>query len=162
MDLRNSAAVAPEMNSAAVAPEIMAELAAIENRLITLTREGSEAVRPLDQVIGELDSLAQQMRPHYSKLQETLERRDLAYEQVAGLEEVRKRMLWLYRRSRLEQLFYAKLKLERSLRDLLYRQILEAYDEFSTMEATESHLRGLPDDLLAAELLREGPRSSGE
>jgi len=162
VDLRNSAAVAPEMNSAAVAPEIMAELAAIENRLITLTREGSEAVRPLDQVIGELDSLAQQMRPHYSKLQETLERRDLAYEQVAGLEEVRKRMLWLYRRSRMEQIFYSKLKLERALRDTLYRQILEGYDEFSELEATESHLRALSEDLLAAELLQEEGAVSSE
>lgn len=76
------------------------------------------------------------MRPHYSRLQETLERRDLTYELMAGL--------------------------ERSLRDLLYRQILEVYDEFSTMEETESNLRGMPDDLLAAELLQEDAKASGE
>jgi hypothetical protein len=87
-------------------------------------------------------------------LQETLEQRDLTYELVARLEEIRRRALWLYRRSRLEQLFYAKLKLERLLRDTLYRQILEAYDEFSSMEQLEGHLRGLSDDLLAAELLQ--------
>jgi hypothetical protein len=43
---------------------------------------------------------------------------------------------------------------------LIYRQILEGYDEFSTMEETESNLRGMPDDLLAAELLREDCKPS--
>ena len=141
---------------------IGAELSTIEQQLIELAREGSSGGRPLDQIIGELSELAKRMRPHYSRLQETLERRDLTYELMAGLEDVRKRVLWLYRRSRLEQLFYTKLKLERSLRDLLYRQILEAYDEFSTMEETESNLRGSPDDLLAAELLQEDAKASGE
>jgi hypothetical protein len=113
-----------------------AELSTIEQQLIELAREGSSGGRPLDQIIGELSALAKRMRPHYSRLQETLERRDLTYELMAGL--------------------------ERSLRDLLYRQILEVYDEFSTMEETESNLRGMPDDLLAAELLQEDAKASGE
>ncbi|MGH9198427.1 MAG: hypothetical protein ACRD1T_22175, partial [Acidimicrobiia bacterium] len=117
---------------------------------------------PLDQIINELSVLAKRMRPHYARLQETLERRDLTYELMAGLEEVRKRVLWLYRRSRLEQLFYTKLKMERSLRDMLYRQILEAYDEFSTIEQTEANLRSMPDDVLAVELLREDARAAGD
>lgn len=113
-----------------------AELSTIEQQLIELAREGSSGGRPLDQIIGELSALAKRMGPHYSRLQETLERRDLTYELMAGL--------------------------ERSLRDLLYRQILEVYDEFSTMEETESNLRGMPDDLLAAELLQEDAKASGE
>ncbi len=114
----------------------------------------------MDEVISELMSLSQRVRPHYLLLQETLERRDLTYELMARLEEVRRRALWLYRRSRLEQIFYSKLKLERSLRDTLYRQILEGYDEFSELEATESNLRTLSEELLAAELLQEEAQSS--
>jgi len=136
------------------ADSIGADLGEIESLLIQLTREGSGGGRPLDEVIGELSALSQRLRPVYMVLQETLEQRDLTYELVARLEEIRRRALWLYRRSRLEQLFYAKLKLERLLRDTLYRQILEAYDEFSSMEQLEGHLRGLSDDLLAAELLQ--------
>jgi len=142
------------------ATEIGVELSDIESQLTQLTREGSGGGRALDEVIGELTTLSQRVRPYYSLLQETLERRDLTYELVAKLEEVRKRALWLYRRSRLEQIFYSKLKLERSLRDMLYRQILEGYDEFSELEATESHLRTLSEDLLAAELLEEEAQSS--
>ena len=144
----------------ATAEEIGAELSTIESQLTELTREGSAGGRALDEVISELMSLSQRVRPHYLLLQETLERRDLTYDLMARLEEVRRRTLWLYRRSRLEQIFYSKLKLERSLRDMLYRQILEGYDEFSELEATESHLRMLSEDLLAAELLEEEAQSS--
>ena len=140
--------------STAVA-SIGAGLGEIESRLIQLTREGSAGTRPLDEVIAELSALSRRLRPVYLVLQETLERRDLTYDLVAQLDGIHKRALWLYRRSRLEQLFYAKLTLERSLRDTLYRQILEAYDEFSSMEEMERHLRGLADNALASELLQE-------
>ncbi len=155
----------PDPSSTAAA--IGAELGDIESQLIQLTREGSRGgtragERSLDEVISELAALPQRIHPHYSRLVEILERRDLTYELVATIEELRKRALWLYRRSRLERIFYAKLRLERSLRDTLYRQILEAYDEFSSMEAMESHLRGFSDDVLAAELLREDVAALGE
>ena len=139
------------------------ELRTIEDQLIRLTREGSGGERSLDEVIAELAVFAERIRPHFFLVQEALERRDLAYEVVARLEEMRKRVLWLYRRSRLEQVFYSKLRLERLLRDTLYRQVLETYDEFSAMEALEARLRGLSEDLLAVELLhQEGKSVSGE
>lgn len=138
-----------------------ADLGEIEGRLIQLTREGSGGTRPLDEVIAELHALARRLRPIYLAVQESLGRRDLTYDDVVSLEDVKRRALWLYRRSRLEQLFYAKLKLERSLRDTLYRQILEAYDEFSSMEEMEGRLRGLAEDLLAAELVQEDGQDAG-
>lgn len=143
---------------------IRAELGEIERQLIQLTRQAS-AGGQLDEVLRELTALAIRIRPFYARLSETLERRDLTYERVANLEDERKRVLWLYRRSRLEQIFFSKLRLERTLRDTLYRQILEGYDEFSAMEAQESRVRALPDDALAAELLREeeiGPEVPAE
>jgi hypothetical protein len=141
-------------DTAATAASIAEELAAIEHELITLTRQAGE-LGQLDSTLRDLTSLASRVRPHYARLTEALERRDLTYEDVERLEGERKRLLWLYRRTRLEQIFFSKLRLERTLRDTLYRQILEGYDEFSAMESMESRIRTLPDDALAAELLLE-------
>jgi len=133
---------------------IRTELSEIERQLIQLTRQASAGVQ-LDEALRELAMLAIRIRPFYARLSEVLERRELTYEHVAQLEGEQKRVLWLYRRSRLEQIFFSKLRLERTLRDTLYRQILEGYDEFSAMEAQEARVRSLPEDALAAELLRE-------
>lgn len=142
---------------AATAASVAAELAAIEAELIRLTRQAG-APGELDSTLRELTILAARIRPHYSRLSEALERRDLTYEDVERLEGERRRLLWLYRRARLEQIFFSKLRLERTLRDTLYRQILEGYDEFSAMESMEARIRALSDDALAGELLlEEGP-----
>lgn len=144
------------MPSALIAP-VRHDLAEVEARLIELTRQASGGGQ-LDEALRDLTVLASRIRPSYDRLSEALERRDLTYEDVARLEEEKKRALWLYRRLRLEQIFFSKLRLERTLRDTIYRQILEGYDEFSAMEALEARLRGIPDETLAAELLREeGP-----
>ena len=133
---------------------IGADLARIENELITLARQASVQGQ-LDATLQELAALVVRVRPHYARVSEALERRDLTYEDVERLEGERKRLLWLYRRTRLEQIFFSKLRLERTLRDTLYRQILEGYDEFSAMESLEARLRALPEDALAGELLLE-------
>jgi len=136
---------------------IKGEIRDIETRLIELIRQASAGDK-LDEALRELTALAMRIRPYYTQLSEALERRDLTYEDVARLEEERKRVIWLYRRLRLEQLFFSKLRLERTLRDTLYRQILEGYDEFSAMEAMEARVRSLPEEALAGELLmEEGP-----
>jgi len=132
------------------------ELSAIERQLIQLTREGSAGERPLDSVIDDLAALVGRIRTAYVTLQESLERRDVTYELVTRVEELHKRALWLYRRLQLEQVFFSKLRLERTLRETLYRQILETYDEFSALEEAEAHLRGLSDAALAGELLKGG------
>lgn len=137
---------------AATATSIGAELGEIENELIQLTRQAS-ASGQLEPTLHALAALAARVRPHYARLSEVLERRDLTYEDVARIEGERKRLLWLYRRARLEQIFFSKLRLERALRDSLYRQILEGYDEFSAMEGLEARIRALSDDALAGELL---------
>lgn len=136
---------------------IQDELSAIEAQLIGLTRGAAAAgERPLDEIITELTGLAVHIRRGLSHVQESLERRDLTYDDAAELQEVRRRALWLYRRSRLEQLFYRKLLLERLLRDSLYRQVLETYEELSSLEAEERRLHALPEDVLVVELFREG------
>jgi hypothetical protein len=141
-----------DLSDPAVSAELIeAEVAQIESQLIQLTRQAGTASQ-LDETLRELASLATRVRPYYARLSDVLERRDLTYEDMAKLEGARKRVLWLYRRSRLEQIFFSKLRLERALRDTLYRQILEGYDEFSAMEATETRLRTLSDEALAHEL----------
>lgn len=144
----------------APATSIQDELGETEAHLIRLTREAGEADRPVDEVIAELMELAGQIRRVLSHVQEALERRDLTYNEAARLQEMRRRALWLYRRSRLERVFHAKLRLERMLRDTLYRQVLETYDELSSMEAEETRLHDLSDENLLLELFREvqGPQ----
>jgi hypothetical protein len=149
-----------EISNASMDTELIGgEVARIEDELIRLTRQAGVGSQ-VDETLLALAALPARIRPYYTRLTEALERRDLTYGNMARLEEARKRVLWLYRRSRLEQIFFSKLRLERALRDTLYRQILEAYDEFSSMEQMEDHLRGISDDLLAAELLQEESRES--
>ncbi len=119
-----------------------------------LVREGAHSTTPLDDIINGLSQLASEIRPQYRQLQELLDRRDVKFDSNAELEGLQKRALWLYRKSQLEHLFFSKLRLERSLRDLLYRQILETYEELLTLEEGEQALRKLPDDLLGEELLK--------
>ena len=74
------------------ADSIGAALGEIESLLIELTREGSGGARPIDDVIAELGRLSRRVRPIYLVLQETLEQRDLTYDLVARLDEIRKRV----------------------------------------------------------------------
>jgi len=136
------------------------ELGEMESQLIQLTRRASVGGQ-LEDTIHELAAFPTRIRPHFAQLAEWLERRDLSYEDMARLEEGRKRILWLYRRSRLEHIFFSKLRLERTLRDTLYRQILEGYDEFSAMETLEARVRTVSEEALATELLREGTPETG-
>ncbi len=138
----------------AMGAEVKSILDNIEDRLLALVREGAHSTTPLDDIINGLSQLASEIRPQYRQLQELLDRRDVKFDSHAELERLQKRALWLYRKSQLEHLFFSKLRLERSLRDLLYRQILETYEELLTLEAGEQALRKLPDDLLGEELLK--------
>jgi len=142
----------PEASVAVAA--VSDELDAVERQLIQLTREGSAGERSLDSVIDDLAALVGRIRTSYLSLQEFLERRDVTYELVTRVEELHKRALWLYRRLQLEEVFFSKLRLERTLRETLYRQILETYDEFSALEEAEARLRGLSEAALAEELLK--------
>ncbi len=138
----------------AMGAEVKLLLDKIEDRLLALVREGAHSTTPLDDIINGLSLLASEIRPEYRQLQELLDRRDMEFDSKAELEALQKRALWLYRKSQLERLFYSKLRLERSLRDLLYRQILETYEELLTLEDGERALRKLPDDVLGEELLK--------
>ncbi len=139
----------------AMGAEVKSILDQIEDRLLTLVREGAHSTTPLDDIIDGLSQLASEIRPQYRQLQELLDRRDMEFDSNVELEGLQKRALWLYRKSQLERLFFSKLRLERGLRDVLYKQILETYEELSTLEEGDRALRKLPDDLLGEELLKD-------
>ncbi len=133
--------------------DISAALDHLEQGLLTLIRAGAHAATPLEEVTEGLAALLPDTRRQYRRLQEILERRDVEFDTTTRVEHVRRRVLWLYRKTRLEHLFFAKLAFERTIRDLLYKQILEMYEELSSLEEAERKLRRLGDDELAAELL---------
>lgn len=138
-----------------IAASIASALDRVESRLIAVVREAAHVSRPLPDVIDELVQLQDEIRPRYMRLQEMLERRDLSFEALTVLETQRRRGVWLYRRSRLEQVFFTKLNLERTIRNTLFREILEAYEQLADLDTEESRLQEAPDPTLILELVRK-------
>src|SRR3989304_2595061 len=163
-----------EQDPTSAIADISAALDHLEQGLLTLIRAGAHAATPLEEVTEGLPPVLPgppgryrrlpgapggraaplpDTRRQYRRLQEVLERRDVEFDTTTRVEHVRRRVLWLYRKSRLEHLFCVNLAFERTIRDSLYKQILEMYEELSSLEEAERKLRRLGDDELAAELL---------
>lgn len=143
------------LNPENIAEEVEATLGDIERRLLQLVQDGARGAEELGDVLQGLSHVVFQIRQIYLRLQEVQGRRDVGFEITARLETIRKHSLWLYRKARLEQCFFAKLRLERGLRDAIYRQIVETYQEMSNIDDVERELRGRQEDVLAQELMRE-------
>ncbi len=143
------------LNPESIAEEVEATLGDIERRLLQLVQDGARGAEELGDVLQGLNHVVFQIRQIYLRLQEVQGRRDVGFEITARLETIRKHSLWLYRKARLEQCFFAKLRLERGLRDAIYRQIVETYQEMSNIDDVERELRGRQEDVLAQELMRE-------
>jgi hypothetical protein len=154
------ATVTDLLNPEVVAQEVEATLADVERRLLNLVQDGARGAGDLRDVVQGLSQVIGEIRQIYVRLQEVQGRRDVGFEVTGRLEAVRKHSLWLYRKARLEQCFFAKLRLERGLRDAIYRQIVETYQEMSSLDETEREVRGRQDDALTQELLRESPEAS--
>lgn len=149
------AAMTELLNPESIAQEVEATLEEVERRLLDLVQDGARGAEELGAVLQGLNQVVFQIREIYLRLQEVQGRRDVGFQMTARLEAVRRHSLWLYRKARLEQCFFAKLRLERGLRDTIYRQIVETYQEMATLDELERELRGRQDDMLIQELLRE-------
>lgn len=145
-------------NPSVATGDIATALDRIEGELITLIREGAHGGRPLTETIVDLGGLLPEIGLQFEGLQSLLAARDLTFETKVRLDGLRARLVWLYRKARLEELFFVKLQLERAFRDELYQRVLETYDEFTDLERRERVLRDRSDDELAAELLRDSLR----
>jgi hypothetical protein len=143
------------LNPASIAEEIEVTLAEVEQHLLALVQDGARGAEKLAEVLQGLNRVVLRIPQIYLRLQEVQGRRDLGFQMTARLEAIRKQSLWLYRKARLEQCFFAKLRLERGLRDAIYRQIVETYQEMSALDEIERELRGRPEEALTQELLRE-------
>src|SRR3989337_980849 len=142
-----------EQDPTSAIADISAALAHCEQGLLALIRAGAHAATPLEEVTEGLAALLPDTRRQYRRLQEVLERRGGGVETTPRGGHGRRRGRRLYRKSRLEHLFFVKLAFERTIRDSLYKQILEMYEELSSLEEAERKLRRLGDDELAADLL---------
>jgi hypothetical protein len=139
----------------AIAAGVEAALQQVEQRLLALVQDGARGAGELGAILGGLSEVVHEIRQVYLRLLEVQGRRDVSFEVTARLEAVRKHSLWLYRKARLEECFFAKLRLERGLRDAIYRQIVETYQDMAALDDAERELRGRPDDALTQDLLRE-------
>ncbi len=147
--------VATTLPPSDLAQKIESTLGEMERDLLSLIQNGAQGALGLDEVLQGLAEIVQGIRREYVRVQETLERRDLEFQVVKRLEAAQAHLLWLYRKSKTERYFFARLRLERRIRDTVHQQIVETYQEMSTLEEAERELRALPDESLAAELLEE-------
>jgi len=139
----------------AIAAGVEAALQQVEQRLLALVQDGARGAGELGEILRGLSEVAHEIRQVYLRLLEVQGRRDVSFGVTARLEAVRKHSLWLYRKARLEECFFAKLRLERGLRDAIYRQIVETYQDMAALDDAERELRGRPDEALTQDLLRE-------
>ncbi len=143
------------LNPESIAQEVETILGEVERRLLGLVQNGARGVEELGDVHQGLEQVVFQIRHVYLRLQEVQGRRDVGFQMTARIEAIRRHSLWLYRKARLEQCFFEKLRLERGLRDAIYRQIVETYQDMAALDDVERELRGRQDDTLAQELLGE-------
>ena len=148
------------LNPESIAQEVETTLGEVERSLLDQVQDGARGVEELKDVMRGLEQIVLQIRHAYLRLQEVQGRRDVGFQMTARLEAIRKQSLWLYRKARLEQCFFEKLHLERGLRDAIYRQIVETYQDMAVLDDLERELRGRQDDALALELLREQTEAS--
>ena len=142
-------------NPEEIAAEVEASLQGVEQRLLGLVRDGARGTEELGEVLRGLGEIASQIREVYLRLLEVQGRRDVSFQVTARLEAVRRHSLWLYRKARLEEFFFAKLRLERALRDAIYRQIVEAYQDMAALDDAERELRSRQDEALTQDLLKD-------
>jgi len=147
--------VAELPNPEDIAAGVEAALQQIEQRLLGLVQNGARGAEELGEILRGLSDVERLIRQVYLRLLEVQGRRDVSFQVTARLDAVRKHCLWLYRKARLEECFFAKLRLERGLRDAIYRQIVETYQDMAALDDTERELRGRQDDALTQDLLRE-------
>ena len=147
--------VAELPNPEDIAAGVEAALQQIEQRLLSLVQNGARGAEDLGEIIRGLSDVVRLIRQVYLRLLEVQGRRDVSFQVTARLEAVRRHALWLYRKARLEECFFAKLRLERGLRDAIYRQIVETYQDMAALDDAERELRGRQDDALTQDLLRE-------
>lgn len=138
-----------------LAHKVASTLGELERDLLSLIQNGAQGALGLDEVLQGLAEIVQGIRREYVRVQETLERRDLEFEMVRKFEAIRTHLLWLYRKAKTERYFFARLRLERGIRDTVHRQIVETYREMSALEEAEREVRASSEDSLAAALLEE-------
>jgi hypothetical protein len=152
--------VAELPNPEDIAAGVEAALQQVEQRLLALVQDGARGAGDLGDILRGLSEVVFQIRQVYLRLLEVQGRRDVSFQVTARLEAVRTHSLWLYRKARLEECFFAKLRLERGLRDAIYRQIVETYQDMAALDDQERELRGQQDDALAQQLLGEHTEAS--
>jgi hypothetical protein len=153
MDTRGAVAELP--NPEGIAAGVEVALQQVEQRLLGLVQDGARGAEELGAILRGLSEVVLQIRDVYLRLLEVQGRRDISFQVTGRLEAVRKHSLWLYRKARLEECFFAKLRLERGLRDAIYRQIVETYQDMAALDDAERELRARQDDALTRDLLKE-------
>lgn len=144
--------VAEPTDPNAIIQQVELALSALEGRLLGLVRDSAADTEPLDDVILSLDRLVAEIRVHYDRARDLTGRRDLSFENETSVDTLRRRSLWLYRKCRLERILLRKLQVERSLREALFRQVMDAWQELTSLADEERALSAFDEDALSKDL----------
>ncbi len=133
--------------------DLVVTISVIEARVLRLVREGSRM--PVEMLTRELAGLAQDLRRCYRRLADVAERRDLGFATQRKLRQMQEHTIWLYRKISREQIFFRKLALEASLRQIISTEAFGVYQQLLCADDEERRLAARDDAGLAAFLLTD-------
>lgn len=133
--------------------DLVVTLSAIEAGVLHIVREGRRM--PVETLTREFSGLAQELRRCYRRLVDVAERRDLGFATQRKIRQMREHTIWLYRKISQEQIFFRKLALEASLRQVISTEAFGVYQQLLCADDEERRRAGRDDAALATLLLSD-------
>ena len=139
--------------------DLVVTISGIEIRVLHIVREGSSM--PVETLTRELAGLAHELRRCYRRLVDVAERRDLGFATQRRIRQMQEHTIWLYRKISREQIFFRKLALEASLRQLISAEAFRVYQKLLCADDEERRLAARDDAAVAALLLSDPEEAVG-
>lgn len=146
-------AAPPAERAAEDVGDLVVTISRIEGCVLHLVRAGSRM--PVETLTRELAGLAQELRRCYRRLVDVGERRDLGFATQRRIRQMQEHTIWLYRKISREQIFFRKLALEASLRQIVSTEAFGVYQQLLCADDEERRLAARDDAALAAFLLSD-------
>jgi hypothetical protein len=143
-----------ETDAAPDITDVIITITTIEGRVLRLVRDGAREI-PLADLHDEVARVSHELGQCYRRLSDLTDRRDFGFATQRKLLRLQEQCLWLYRKSRKEQLFFQKLSLETRLRAVISPDAFALYQQLVNAEDDERRLAAKDDAVLAVCLLAE-------
>lgn len=139
---------------------VTSALSVLERRVLHIIREFSEGGIPIADVLSELQLLGKDACRLLRRAEDARTRRDLEYGTWIRLEEISRHCVWLYRKIRLEQIFFRKLHMEAGFRQMVSPEAFAIYEALLDLEERESRLETAQEQDLRQWMREEAPEEA--